>query len=69
MSPSSRPPSGDRGRQLILLKLAVAVLLAVAFLILIVPGGIPKPLRIAVALIDVIAAGAIWLLGKQRLSR
>ncbi len=67
--PPSRPPSGHVGRQLLLLKLVVAVLLGVAFLILILPTGIPKPLRIGVAVIDVIAAATIWLLGVQRLKR
>ncbi len=67
--PSHRPPSGDSGRQLMLLKLTVAILLGVAFLILILPGGIPKPIRIGIAMIDVIAAAVIWLLGRQRLMR
>ena len=52
-----------------LLKLTVAILLAVAFLILVLPGGIPKPIRIGVAMIDVIAAAVIWLLGRQRIRR
>ena len=70
MSRNSQPPRrGDPQRQLLLLKFAVAVLLGVAFLILILPGGIPKPIRIGVALVDVIAAAAIWLLGSQRISR
>ncbi|GAB5562152.1 MAG: hypothetical protein SynsKO_37990 [Synoicihabitans sp.] len=52
-----------------MLKLTVALLLAVAFLILVVPGAIPKPVRIVVALMDLVAAAAIWILGKQRLNR
>jgi len=57
----------DPGRQRLLLKLTVATLLAVAFIILVVPGSIPKPIRIGVALTDLIAAAAIWVMGKQRL--
>lgn len=67
-APSSRPPEGDRSRQLMLLKLTVSVLLGVAFLILVMPGPIPKPIRIVIALTDLIAAAAIWLMGKQRLN-
>jgi len=66
---SSPHPTGDPGRQSLLLKLAVAVLLAVAFIILVVPGPIPKPIRIGVALTDLIAAAAIWVMGKQRLGK
>lgn len=62
-----RPRGGDKSRQLMMLKLTVAVLLGVAFLILILPMGIPKPIRIVVAMTDLIAAATIWLLGKQRL--
>lgn len=64
---SSSPSSGDPGRQGFLLKLAVAVLLAVAFIVLVVPGPIPKPVRIGIALTDLIAAAVIWIMGKQRL--
>lgn len=63
-----RSPGGNKSRQLMMLKLTVAVLLGVAFLILILPVGIPKPIRIIVAMTDLTAAAAIWLLGKQRLN-
>ena len=67
-SPSSLPPERDRSRQLMLLKLTVSILLIVAFLILVLPGPIPKLIRIVIAMTDLIAAAVIWLLGKQRLS-
>jgi hypothetical protein len=60
---------GDPHRQLLLLKFAVAVLLGVAFLVLVLPVGIPKPIRLIVAFIDVAAAGAIWVMGRQRIGR
>ncbi len=65
----SSPSAPDPSRQLFMLKLTVAMLLAVAFLILVLPGAIPKPVRIVVAMMDLVAAGAIWVLGKQRLGR
>lgn len=61
------PTSGDPGRQRLLLKIAVALLLAVAFIILVAPGPIPKPIRIGIALTDLLAAAVIWVMGKQRL--
>lgn len=57
----------DPGRARILLKIAIIVLLVVAFLILVLPGPIPKPLRIVVAVTDLIAAATIWLVGRQKL--
>ncbi len=62
-------PTGDPGRQLILLKLAVGFLILFAFVILLLPGVIPKPLRILVAVTDLCAAAAIWLLGRQKIKR
>ena len=64
------PPSrrGDPKRQLMLLKLTVAILLGIAFIILLLPGPIPKPIRIVIAMTDLVAAAAIWLLGRQRIS-
>ncbi|WP_221030354.1 hypothetical protein [Actomonas aquatica] len=61
------PPTGDPGRQLILLKFAVGFLVLFALLILMLPGIIPKPLRILIAFTDLAAAAALWLLGRQKI--
>ena len=63
------PPTGDPGRQLILLKFTVGFLVVFALIILMLPGVIPKPLRILVAMTDLVAAATIWLLGRQRIKR
>lgn len=62
-------PTGDPGRQLLLLKFTVGFLVVFAVLILMLPGVIPKPLRILVAATDLVAAAVIWLLGRQKIKR
>ncbi|MCF3649757.1 hypothetical protein [Synoicihabitans lomoniglobus] len=65
----SRPPHGDPRRQLFLLKFSVGFLIFFALIILVLPGVIPKPLRIFIAVIDLLAAATIWLLGRQKFPR
>ena len=64
-----RPPSGDPRRQRFFLKCIVGFLLVTAFLILIMPLRIPRPLRLLMFSTEVFAATAIWLLGRARLRR
>ncbi len=63
------PPTGDPHRQLFLLKFCVGFLVVFAIIILMLPGVIPKPLRILVAVTDLAAAAALWLLGRQKIKR
>ncbi len=63
------PPTTDPGRQLFLLKFCVGFLIVFALIILMLPGVIPKPLRILIAVTDLIAASALWLLGRQKIKR
>lgn len=63
------PSSNDPGRQLFLLKFTVGFLVVFALIILLLPGVIPKPLRILIAVTDLIAAAAVWLLGRQKIRR
>lgn len=67
--PTSRPPQGDLGRKKFVLGLAVWMFIGAAVLIMILPTGLPKPLRLAVAGTDLLAAAIIWLLGRQRYGR
>ena len=62
-------PTGDPQRQLFILKFTVGFLVLFALVILMLPGVIPKPIRILVAVTDLIAAAAIWLLGRQKIKR
>ncbi len=63
------PPTGDPDRQLFILKFTVGFLVLFALVILMLPGVIPKPIRILVAVTDLIAAAAIYLLGRQKIKR
>jgi hypothetical protein len=65
----SSPPSGDPRRQQLLLNFILGFLIFTALLLLILPLGIPRPLRILLFFSEVFAAGAIWVLAKARLPR
>lgn len=64
-------PSGGHhpARQRFVLQATVVILVLVAVLILVLPIRIPKPLRIIMALTDLVAAAVIWLLARQRFGR
>ena len=63
------PPSGDPRRQRFILKVVVGFLVVTAFLILIAPLRIPRPLRLLLFSTEIFAAVAILLLGRARLHR
>ena len=65
----SRPPTGDDARKRFILQVTVVLLVLAAILILILPLRLPRPLRLAVAGVDLIAAAIVWLLGRQRYGR
>lgn len=66
--PDPRLPA-DAGRKRLVLRIAVWMFLATAVAILVLPLGLPKPVRLAVASTDLIAAAIIALLAHQRYSR
>ena len=65
---SFRPDSGDPRRQVFFLKVLIGILLVTALVLLIIPLGIPRPLRLFLVSTELIAAGAIWLLTQARLN-
>lgn len=69
--PPSEPSStaSNPERQRFLLNAAVWIFVIVAILILILPIRLPRPIRLAVAGTDLIAAAVIWLLARQRFPR
>ena len=69
LSTVSRPPNGDRSRQRIVLQIAVGILIGTGLLILMIPAPLPKPVRIIIFAIDIVAALTLWLLGRQKLKR
>ena len=62
----SSPRSGDLQRKKLLLKMAVTLFVLSAIVILILPISLPRPVRLGVAGVDLIAAAVVWLLGRQR---
>lgn len=62
------PPSssGDPRRQRLLLNFILGFLVFTALLLLVLPLGIPRPLRIILVFSELLAASAIWLLAKAR---
>lgn len=69
MTRSSRPPHGDPSRQRIVLQIAVGILIFTGLMIFMLPIPLPKPIRIVIFGIDLAAALALWVLGRQKLPR
>ena len=65
------PPRGahDPARQRFLLRVTIAILVATAVLILVLPLRLPRPLRLTIAGLDLIAAAVIWALARQRFGK
>jgi len=59
------PPTGE-ARKRFLLKAVAWMFVIAAVVVLVAPLGIPRPLRLAVAAIDLFAAAVIGLLVRQR---
>lgn len=64
--PASRLTPTGEARKRFLLKAAAWMFVLAAVVILIAPLGIPRPLRLAVAVTDLFAAAVIGLLVRQR---
>lgn len=63
-------PPPDRtvspARQRFLLSAAVWIFVIAALAVLMLPIALPRPIRLAIAAIDLVAAAIIWLLARQR---
>ena len=67
--PPLDPQAVDRARKKRLTTIAASLLALSGLVVLALPLKLPLPLRLAVAFTDLIAAAAIWLMGRQRYSR
>jgi hypothetical protein len=61
-------PPNDPRRQTFLLKFVVGVLLFTAFILLVLPLRIPRPIRLILVSTELLAAGSIWVLAKARIN-
>ena len=68
-SPPPDLPAKLRARQKTSVILACSLLVVVALALLVLPlNKIPLPMRIGMAVIDLIAASALWLIARQKFS-
>ncbi len=66
-SPQNSRPD-DIARKRAILRIICIGLIVSALTIALLPMPVPLPLRLGVAFIDLVAAAAIWLIGRQKLS-
>jgi len=59
------PRSADLARKKLLMTILCGALVLAAMLILVLPVKLPLPLRLGVAFSDLVAAAAVWLIGRQ----
>ncbi len=62
------PRSGDIARKKLTMTIVCGALVTGAILLLVLPVDLPMPLRLGLAFIDLVAASAVWLIGRQQLS-
>lgn len=67
--PPTDPRSSDLARKKLMLSIICGALIFGAIIILVLPVEIPTPLRLGLAFSDLVAASAIWLIGRQKFSR
>jgi hypothetical protein len=66
--PPNDPRSADLANKKLILTIVCCGLVVSALCIVILPIPLPLPLRLAVGFIDLVAAAAIWLIGRQKFS-
>jgi len=68
----STPPTDSRSTEIAQKKLMLTIiccgLVVSALCIVLLPIPLPLPVRLAVGFIDLVAAAAIWLIGRQKFS-
>lgn len=67
--PPIDPRAADLARKKLLTNIAAGMLALSGLIILALPLTLPLPVRLGVAFTDLVAAAAVWLIGRQRYSR
>lgn len=63
------PRTSDLARKKLTMTVVCSALVLGAILLLVLPVPLPLPLRLGVAFCDLVAAAAVWLVGRQYFSR
>lgn len=66
--PPTDPRAGDLARKKFTMTLVCSALVVGAVLLLVLPVPLPLPLRLGLAFSDLVAAAAVWLVGRQYFS-
>ena len=66
--PPTDPRAATLARKKLLTTIVSSALVVGAILILVLPTQLPLPLRLGVAFSDLVAAAAVWLVGRQLFS-
>ena len=66
--PPTDPRAGDIARKKLTLTIVCGALVVGALLLLVLPVKLPMPLRLGLAFSDLVAAAAVWLVGRQHFS-
>jgi len=66
--PPTDPRAADIARKKLTMTIVCSALVLGAVLLLILPVKLPLPLRLGMAFIDLVAAAAVWLVGRQYFS-
>jgi len=66
--PPTDPRAGEIARKKLTMTIVCSALVIGAVLLLILPVKLPLPLRLGVAFTDLVAAAAVWLVGRQYFS-
>ena len=62
------PRSGELAQKKLMLTIICCGLVVIALCIVLLPIPLPLPVRLVVGFIDLVAAAAIWLIGRQKFS-
>ncbi|MCF7688121.1 MAG: hypothetical protein K9M98_11310 [Cephaloticoccus sp.] len=65
-TPPTDPRSADLTRKKLTMTIVCGALILGAILLLVLPIKLPLPLRLGFAFIDLVAASAVWLTGRQQ---
>ena len=67
-TPPTDPHAGDLARKKRTMTIVCGALILGAILLLVLPIKLPLPLRLGLAFVDLVAASAVWLTGRQQFS-